>query len=247
VVARHAVRGLIEGARNSAVIVGIIAAAGIIAGLTSTTGLGLVLSQILRGLAGESLPLLLVLTALTAIVLGLGLPTIVCYLLMAVLVAPALVESGIDPLAAHLFLIYFAALSSITPPVGPSNFIAATIAGPEANPMRVGLQAVQLAAPAFIVPFIFVYRPEMLLVGGITPMVLYSLATALLGVYALAAAQVGMVMPGRAARAAWQRCVLVAGAFLLLWPVFATDLAGALLLAGLHALVLRGRPSAAAS
>ena len=247
VVARHAVRGLIEGARNSAVIVGIIAAAGIIAGLTSTTGLGLVLSQILRGLAGESLPLLLVLTALTAIVLGLGLPTIVCYLLMAVLVAPALVESGIDPLAAHLFLIYFAALSSITPPVGPSNFIAATIAGPEADPMRVGLQAVQLAAPAFIVPFIFVYRPEMLLVDGITPMVLYSLATALLGVYALAAAQVGMVMPGRAARAAWQRGVLVAGALLLLWPGLATNLAGALLLAGLHALVLRRRPSAAAS
>ena len=232
------VNGLIEGARNAAVIVGIIAAAGIIAGLTSTTGLGLVLSQILEGLAGESLPLLLVLTALTSIILGLGLPTIVCYLLMAVLVAPALISSGVEPMVAHLFLIYFAALSSITPPVGPSNFIAATIAGDNTNPMKVGVTAVQLALPGFIVPFVFVYHPELLLTDGITLGIVYSLVTACIGIYALAAAQIGMVMPGHPADSWMMRAGLLIAAFTLIWPGGWTDLVGFTLVGIIHAVAI---------
>ncbi|UOA33665.1 hypothetical protein DSM110093_03761 (plasmid) [Sulfitobacter sp. DSM 110093] len=236
---RNLFQGLIEGARNAAVIVGIIAAAGIIAGLTSTTGLGLVLSQILEGVAGESLPLLLVLTAITSIILGLGLPTIVCYLLMAVLVAPALISSGVEPMVAHLFLIYFAALSSITPPVGPSNFIAASIAGKDTNPMKVGMIAVQLALPGFIVPFVFVYHPELLLTDGITFGITYSLLTACIGIYALAAAQVGMVLPGHRAGGWLFRGMLMLGALALIWPGGYTDILGFSLLGLVHILALR--------
>lgn len=240
---KHLVNGLIDGAKSSAVIVGIIAAAGVIAGLTSTTGLALVLSQILTQIAGSSTILLLLLAALTSIILGLGLPTMVCYLLMAVLVAPALVGVGIEPLVAHLFLIYFASLSSITPPVGPSNFIAASIAGPQANPMRVGLIAIQLTLPAFIVPFIFVYHPEMLLVGGVDMHVLRSLATACLGVYALAVVQTGMVLPGRRVPGILLRVVALGCAVGLLWPQAWSDLVALLVFAALHVYVIRRVPA----
>lgn len=240
---KHLVKGLIEGAKSSAVIVGIIAAAGVIAGLTSTTGLALVLSQILTQIAGSSTILLLLLTAITSIILGLGLPTMVCYLLMAVLVAPALVGVGIEPLVAHLFLIYFASLSSITPPVGPSNFIAASIAGPQANPMRVGLIAIQLTLPAFIVPFIFVYHPEMLLVGGVDMQVIRSLITACLGVYALAVVQTGMLLPGRRVPGVLLRIVALACAIGLLWPQAWSDLVALLVFIGLHVYVIRRVPA----
>ncbi|UTW11993.1 TRAP transporter permease [Marinobacterium rhizophilum] len=231
---KHLIQGLIEGAKSSAVIVGIIATAGIIAGLTSTTGLGLVLSQVLTSVAGTNLPLLLVLTAATSIILGLGLPTIVCYLLMAVLVAPALTSAGIEPIVAHLFLIYFASLSSITPPVGPSNFIAASIAGSGAKPMQVGLLAIQLSLPAFIVPFIFVYHPELLMLDGLSWSVAYSLFTALLGVYALAAAQTGMVQPGYPLPNLATRLVVLLCAAGLLWPDAWSDIVAFFVFLGIH-------------
>ncbi|SDF03637.1 TRAP transporter permease [Limimaricola pyoseonensis] len=240
-VLRNLLRGLIEGAKGSAVIVGIVAAAGIIAGLTSTTGLGLVLSQILSQLAGNSYFLLLLLSAVTSIILGLGLPTIVCYLLMAVLVAPALIDAGVAPIAAHLFLIYFASLSSITPPVGPSNFIAATIAGEGTKPMAVGLFAMQLALPGFIIPMIFAYHPELLLQDGLTWQVLWSLLTAFLGIYALTAAQTGALLPGWVMSGAAPRVAVLAAAGLLLWPHAASDLAGIAVLVLAHVLVAARR------
>jgi TRAP transporter 4TM/12TM fusion protein len=230
----HLIGGLVEGAKSSAVIVGIIAAAGVIAGLTSTTGLGLVLSEILSDMSDGSMIILLVLTAITSVILGLGLPTMVCYLLMAVLVAPALVKVGIEPLVAHLFLIYFASLSSITPPVGPSNFIAASIAGPEANPMKVGLIAVQLALPAFIVPFIFVYHPELLLVYGVNFSILYSIVTVFLGVYALAAMHTGMVLPGHRIPGPVMRMIVLLCAAGLLWPQAWSDIIAFFVLLAVH-------------
>lgn len=240
---KHLIQGLIEGAKSSAVIVGIIATAGIIAGLTSTTGLGLVLSQVLTSVAGTSLPLLLVLTAATSIILGLGLPTIVCYLLMAVLVAPALTSAGIEPIVAHLFLIYFASLSSITPPVGPSNFIAASIAGSGAKPMQVGFLAIQLSLPAFIVPFIFVYHPELLMLDGLSWSVAYSLFTALLGVYALAAAQTGMVQPGYPVPNLATRLVVLLCAAGLLWPDAWSDIVAFFVFLGIHFYAAQARNS----
>ncbi|WP_417250531.1 TRAP transporter permease [Celeribacter sp.] len=244
-VLRNLARGLIEGAKGSAVIVGIVAAAGIIAGLTSTTGLGLVLSQILSDLAGNSFVLLLLFSALTSIILGLGLPTIVCYLLMAVLVAPALIDTGVAPIAAHLFLIYFASLSSITPPVGPSNFIAATIAGEGTKPLEVGVYAMQLALPGFIIPMIFAYHPELLLQDGITWQVLWSLTTAFLGIYALTAAQTGALLPGWLMAGAAARVLSIFAGGLLLWPHSVSDFAGIAVLALVHVLVASRRRSVA--
>jgi len=141
------------------------AAAGFIVGLISYTGLGLSLTQTLVGLSGENIYILMLLTAGISMVLGMGLPSVPCYILLAVLAAPALVNLGVNPLAAHLFIFYFGTLSFITPPVCLAAYAGASVAN--APPMATAVQAMRLAFAGYIVPFIFLLNPALIFDGSI--------------------------------------------------------------------------------
>jgi TRAP-type uncharacterized transport system fused permease subunit len=196
--------------------------------------LALGLSGVLVAAAGGSKLVLLLLCAAVTVVLGMGLPTLLCYLLMAVLVAPALVETGVPALVAHLFIMYYSSMSSITPPVGPDNFIAATIAGPPAHPLKVGVLACRLAAPAFFVPFIFAYHPGILFVLGFHWGDLVTLLGVALGIYALNASQSGILLPSLAVDAVGARVLLFAVGVALVWPDWLATTLGAAALLGIH-------------
>jgi TRAP transporter 4TM/12TM fusion protein len=140
------------------------AGAGVVVGVLNASGLGFQLSLGLAAL-GESLGLLamLVLTAVLSIVLGMGMPTAAVYLVLSVVLAPALVEFGVPPLAAHLFLFYFGALSMLTPPVAVASFVAAGLA--ETSFWRTSLAGLKLAAAAYVLPFLWIYNPAVILEG----------------------------------------------------------------------------------
>ncbi len=138
-------------------------AAGLVMGVFTVTGLGLKVSSYIVNLAGGNLLVLCLLAFCASILLGMGLPTVACYMLLAVLVAPAMVEFGVYPMAAHMFVFFFGVISAITPPVAIAAFVGAGIA--DDKPMRVGFTACLIALPAFFVPFIFVYQPALLFYG----------------------------------------------------------------------------------
>lgn len=158
------------------------ACAGIIMGIFTATGLNLRFSTLLIELAGESLLALLVLAAVGAIILGMGIPTTPVYILMSVLAAPALVDMGVPLLSAHMFVFYFGVLAPITPPVGLAFYVASGIA--KSSPMKTGFAAWKLAISGFILPFIFVYEPGILLQGTV-PEILWAVATCVVGIAAL--------------------------------------------------------------
>ncbi len=142
-------------------IVMICCAAGVVIGILAISGLGFGMTLALVTIAGKSLILLLVLCALVSIVLGMGMPTIGVYVLLAALVAPAMVEAGVTPMAAHMFVLYFGMMSFITPPVAVAAFAAATIA--KADPFRTGFTAMRFGWIAYIVPFLFAYSPSLIM------------------------------------------------------------------------------------
>ena len=171
-------------------LVVITAIAGLVIGALQLSGLAFGMSLILVTLAEGNMFLLLLLTALLCIVLGMGMPTAVIYILLAILVAPSLTEFGIEPLAAHLFLFYFGMLSMITPPMCLATFAAATIA--RCNFWSAGWAGTRLGIVAYIVPFVFVFHPELLMIGA--PLdVLLAVASALVGIYFIAASCAGYV------------------------------------------------------
>ncbi|MCO0637983.1 TRAP transporter large permease subunit, partial [Lutimaribacter sp. EGI FJ00014] len=145
-------------------------------------------SQPLVLLGGGSAPVLLVLSAVVCIVLGMGLPTLGVYVLLAALVAPALVAVGIEPIAAHLFVLYFGMMSMITPPIAIAAFAAASIA--HAPAMKTGFASAKFGWSAFIVPFLFVFSPTLLLIGEPLDIV-FAVVTAGAGVWLVSAALAG--------------------------------------------------------
>lgn len=152
-----------KGGAGFAQIVVITAAAGIVIGVLNETGLSFGLTSYLVGFAKDETLTLLFLAAAVSIVLGMGMPTIAVYVLLATLVAPALTRLGIEPIAAHLFVLYFGMMSMITPPVAIAAFAAAALA--DAGPMRTAVAAVRFGWPAFVLPFAFAYNPALLLSG----------------------------------------------------------------------------------
>jgi TRAP transporter 4TM/12TM fusion protein len=199
------------------------AAAGIVVGVASLTGIGLRMSELIITLSGGNLLPALLLTALGSIVLGMGLPTTAAYVVLAALGAPALVQLGVPLLAAHMFIFYFGCISNVTPPVSLAAFAGAGIAG--APPMRTAFTAAMLAGAGFIVPFMFVYGPEILLIG--TPLgILHAVVTATVGVTLLAAGAVGY---SRRHLAVWERFLSVGGALVLVYPGWTSDAVGLLL------------------
>ena len=199
-------------------IVLICAAAGILIGILNISGLAFGLTLELVGLAGESLLLLLLISAVIAILLGLGLPTVGVYVLMAALVAPALVKVGVTPMAAHMFVMYFGMMSMVTPPIALAAYAAANIA--QCDPDKTGWMATRVGWAAYLVPFLFVYDPPLLMQGAWWQ-ILWALATNCLGLWCGTIAVVGFFMNRIEF---WQRAAFLAAALALLYP--AAKLAG---------------------
>jgi TRAP-type uncharacterized transport system fused permease subunit len=141
------------------------AGGGLIVGIISLTGVGSKFSALILAMAGNTMFVALLLTAIVAILLGLAMNITPSYILVAALAGPALIKGGINPISAHLFMVYYAVTASISPPVAMTAFAAATIAG--ADPMATGWRGFRLAIAAYIVPFAFVYRPDLLSLGKI--------------------------------------------------------------------------------
>jgi TRAP transporter 4TM/12TM fusion protein len=164
------------------------AAAGMVIGVLNISGLGFALTLSLVQLAGGNLIVLLLLAAIVSIILGMGLPTVGVYILLATLVAPALIEMGVDPMAAHMFIMYFGMMSMITPPVCVGAFAAAAIA--ESAPMRTGFAAMRFGWTAFVIPFMFVFSGTLLFKGDALHIAIDFVA-AVAGVWAVSAAMMG--------------------------------------------------------
>lgn len=166
------------------------AAAGCIIGIITLTGVGLKFSTLVVLLSGGQLPLALMLTMLTCLILGMGLPTAAAYILVATLVAPALVDLGVGLLAAHLFVLYSAMLSSITPPVALAAYAAASIS--QGNPLKIAVLACQFGMGAFAVPYFFVYDPALLGIDVTWVQVVVSFITAIAGGVSASIAMLGV-------------------------------------------------------
>jgi TRAP transporter 4TM/12TM fusion protein len=257
---RSVLEALEEGAKNALSVAMACACAGIVIACVTITGLGIVFTQIVVALAQDTLILALILTALAGIVLGMGMPTTPAYIMMVALLVPALIKLGVAgcpaPVtpeckaavtpAAHMFAFYFAILSAITPPVALAVFAAASLA--KANMWQSGFAAMRAAAPAYIVPFMFVYEPLLLLIvkdwASGWPFVVWSVITASIGVICLAGSLFGWLL---ALAAMWHRALLFIAALCLMKPGLITDAVGFGLLAVVAAAQLLARRRAAVS
>lgn len=218
------IKALKDGAVRMIMITVPCAAAGIILGILTLTGIGMKLSEIIGFLAGGSLFFTLFWIMIISIVLGMGLPPVVSYIVLAALEAPILVEMGVDPIAAHLFIFYFCTLSLITPPICTTAFTAAAIAG--SPPMKTGIEAVRFGIVLYTLPYLFVYNPALILEG--TPIeILYVLIIAGIGIFSLAIGAQGYLLDSIGW---WKRFVFALASILIFWPNYAVTIAGLLLL-----------------
>ena len=208
--------------------------AGIIAGCLAVTGLASTLINGIVKISGSSSMLALILTMLCCIVLGMGVPTTANYCIMASTCAPILIKMGIPTIAAHFFVFYFGIVADITPPVALAAYAGAAIA--KGNPMKTGVTATRLAIAAFIIPFIFAYSPEILLVGDLVWYeVVLLVITAILGMIGVAAGLSGYLLKKMNVL---ERLLTVAGGLCLMIPGIKTDLAGIVILTAVVALQL---------
>jgi TRAP transporter 4TM/12TM fusion protein len=230
------VDALVDGARNTLAVALACACAGIIIGVVTLTGLGITFTQWVVAIAQDTLLLALILTMIAGIVLGMGMPTTPAYIIMTALLVPAIVKLGVPKPSAHMFAFYFAILSAITPPVALAVYAAAGLA--KSDLWRSGLAACKIGAAGFIVPFMFVYEPALLmldpaqfgksrdLVTAPWSAIAASAGTATVGCLLLAAGLHGYLLR---ASTLWQSVLLVAAALLLIKPGLETDLAGLVL------------------
>ncbi len=240
---RSVIEALEDGAKNTLSVAMACACAGIVIGVVTATGLGIVFTQVVVGLAQDALVLALVLTALAGIVLGMGMPTTPAYIMMVALLVPALIKLGAPVPAAHMFAFYFAILSAITPPVALAVYAAASLA--KTDIWASGWAAVRVGAAGFIVPFMFVYEPALLILNGWTQIhvSLLALVSAVIGCLSLAAGLQGYLV---AAARMWERAILVAAALLLIAPELVSSLVGLGLLGVVVAVQLPRRRTALA-
>lgn len=217
-------------------IVAAVAAAGVIIGILNLTGMGLMLSGLIIQLGDGNLWAVLLLTALASFVLGMGLPTSAAYLLLAVLVAPALTQLGMEILSAHMFIFYFGLVSAITPPVALAAYAASTISG--ADPNETAIESMRLGFVKLLVPFLFVTMPGVLLIGS-TESIIAAIFFATTATIAMSIGFSGWLRTNLS----WiTRLLYTVSAVLIAWPAAATDFSAAvvsarvigfLLLAGL--------------
>jgi TRAP transporter 4TM/12TM fusion protein len=207
-----------EGITGTISIAAACAAAGIVGGVITLTGLGLSFSSILVAMAGNSVFLLLLLTMVASIILGMGLPTTACYIILSILTAPALIGLGAPPLAAHFFIFFFGCISTITPPVALAAYCASGIA--KSNPMSTGYTAFRMGFMAFVIPFIAFYSPALLMQGSAISVI----STTFFAVLVLIALVYTLEGHGFRRKLSWleRGLFLAAGAMILYqasWPV----------------------------
>ena len=216
------------GARNAVAVSVACAVAGIIVGVVGLTGLGLKFSAMMIAFSGGNIVLALILVALASLILGMGLPVTAAYIVLIILVGPALTEEfGVPILIAHLVVFWYSQDSNVTPPVALAGFAGAAIAG--SKPMETSVQAWKYAKGLYLIPLFMVFNEEIIL-GGPLPLVLWSGAIAILGLIAFAASLEGFLwgpMP------VWMRIALVPGVVALFWPDLTMEIAGFILIAGL--------------
>lgn len=172
-------------------LAGILAAIGLIIGGLAVTGIAGTIANDLVYIAGDNVLVLLIMGALTSFILGIGMTVTAAYIFLAIVLVPALTNSGLDPLASHMFVMYWGMLSFITPPVALAAFAAASVA--QVSPMRAGVEAMRLGAIIYFVPFFFVFNPALLLQGSLLEN-LQALSTALIGVALVSAALQGYLI-----------------------------------------------------
>jgi TRAP transporter 4TM/12TM fusion protein len=217
---RDIFEALKEGAIGSVEVAAACAAAGIIIGSITMTGLGLKFSSLIVDLSGGTLLLALPFTMIACLALGMGVPTTAQYIIISALVAPALIKLGVVAIAAHLFIFYFGTRADITPPVALAAYAGAGIAG--SNPMKTGVTAFQLGIAGYIVPFMFIYGPELLMIGPVHK-VIFATLSATFGVYCLAAGVQNCLFMKTTF---YERMLLLITSFLLIKPGLITDLVG---------------------
>ena len=215
------VRGLDKGARNVLSVLVACASAGIVIGVVTKTGVGLKLASGLLTLSGGMLLPTMFFTMITAIVLGMGVPTTANYVITSTIAAPAIIQMGVPVLAAHMFVFYFGIIADVTPPVALAAFAGAGIAG--GNALRTGVNAAKLAIAAFIIPYMFVLSPVILMIDATIPGLVVTTVTAIIGMIALSSALIGYLADNCRI---YERILLIAGGLLLIDPGTVTDLTG---------------------
>nr|WP_319472637.1 TRAP transporter fused permease subunit [uncultured Sphaerochaeta sp.] len=218
---------LYDGAQSAAKLCAVTAGAGIVVGIIQLTGLGAQLASFMVEVSQGHVFVLLILVMFASIIMGMGMPTTVVYVLLAALVAPALVALGIDVVGAHFFFFYFGVLAAITPPVALASYAAASIAKSDFD--KTGWTAFKMALPAFIVPFFFVMNPALLMNGSVLQ-IMYAAFTSAIGVWMISVATMNYF---RGKLPLWARAVIILGAISLIGHSLVTDIAGYLVLAGL--------------
>ncbi len=221
----------LENGARSTLTVGIACAvAGIIACVITTTGIGSKLITLIVGVAGDKLLIALVLTMITCIILGMGVPTTANYVIMATTCAPILIKMGVPSIAAHMFVFYFGIVADITPPVALAAYAGSAIAG--SQPMKTGVNATKLAIAAFIIPYIIAMNPAMVFVDTTAWQVILLIATSFVGMFGVSMALEGY-MHGRIA---WPlRILAAAGGLCLIDPNPMTDVIGLVITAAICA------------
>ena len=222
-------QSLANGTKNAIGVALACAVAGCISAMVQQTGLANVLSSLVQSAAGLHPIFALLLTMLMCIVLGMGVPTTANYVIMASMVAPILMRSlSIPVLAAHMFVFYFGIVADITPPVALAAYAGSAIA--KSNPMKTGVTATRLAITAFIVPYIFAFSPEMLIVGSDKPWyeIVLLVITALCGIFLVSAGMEGYLLKNMPW---WQRLLALAGGLCMIIPGITTDIIGVVAIA----------------
>jgi TRAP-type uncharacterized transport system fused permease subunit len=203
-------------------LVAILGAIGLVIGALSVTGVAHSFSRELVSFAGGNVLLLLLIGALTSFILGMGMTAAACYIFLAIVLAPALTASGLNPLAVHLFVMYWGLVSFITPPVALGAITAASIA--QADPIRTGFQAMRLGAVIYFVPFFFVFNPALILQAPLSE-IIFPLLTATAGVFLISGALEGYLQ-GLGSLHFFSRGWFLAAGILLAVPEWRTDLIG---------------------
>lgn len=219
------VKGLEQGARNALGVIAATACAGIIIGVVTQTGLGLKLGSTLVDFANNKLFFTLFFTMITSLILGMGVPTTANYVITSAICAPALMLMGVPVLAAHMFTFYFGIIADVTPPVALAAFVGAGIA--KANPLKTGIQATKLAIAAFLVPYVFVYHPSLLLIDVTGVDIVVMVISSIIGIIGVGAAVSGYFLTNQSW---WERAIFMVGGVLLVTPGLNTDVIGLVLL-----------------
>lgn len=225
------IEALVDGARTALGVIAATAAAGIIVAVVTKTGLGLSLANSLVGLANEQLFWTLFFTMIASLILGMGAPTTANYIITSTIAAPAIILLGVSDLQAHMFVFYFGIMADITPPVALAAFAAAGMSG--GRPIATGVISTKLAIAAFVIPYMFVFAPELLLVGTNNYLeVAWIFLTAFLGMIVIGAGMIGYWFR----RLYWpERLVALAAGLALIYPGVWTSIAGLVVFAALIA------------